>query len=214
MALRSVLGSPFGSSSPSFPKWAPFVLSLIVSSYKQRSLHHFSWRIAFATPSSVSVTTDRLPAVALAQQPSSVKRQREGQQRQLHKKQGNPTSRMGYETASERLYAPYRKHPQLFGDNFRDEWLHPDMQEIMKRLQSDQDREFSTQQGKNMTTATLQLLAPYLNEEAWQIYSFQCLSSSFLQLFREELAHFSQICQQHDIPVQRPNSSKFIKIGS
>jgi hypothetical protein len=111
------------------------------------------------------------------------------------------------ETASERAYAPYRKHPQLFGDTFRDEWLHPDMQEMMKRLSDNVTA--TTIQQEESTTTFLRTLSPLLREEARQIYSFECLSPSFLELFREELNHFSQITEQYNIPVNRPNSSTY-----
>ncbi len=100
---------------------------------------------------------------------------------------------------AEYRYAPYRKHPELFGDTFPDEWLHSDMHQIAKAL-------------KNATTIDScvdpKALTPFLHEEGSQIYSFNCLSPIFLQLLNEELVNFYQMSEKYEIPVRRPNSSK------
>eukprot|EP00429_Kryptoperidinium_foliaceum_P037525 CAMPEP_0176170720 /NCGR_PEP_ID=MMETSP0120_2-20121206/87398_1 /TAXON_ID=160619 /ORGANISM="Kryptoperidinium foliaceum, Strain CCMP 1326" /LENGTH=343 /DNA_ID=CAMNT_0017508529 /DNA_START=64 /DNA_END=1095 /DNA_ORIENTATION=- len=82
-------------------------------------------------------------------------------------------------------YAPYRKHPQLFGDTFQDQWVHPDLKEI---------------------TQTLPKLSPKLKLETDEVYSFDCFTPDFLDLFREELEHFYKISEEKNIDVRRPNS--------
>jgi len=127
-----------------------------------------------------------------------------------------------YETMSERMYAPYRKHPELFGDTFREEWLHPDMVEIVKSAKkfSEQGHKEENGGGSSSPTSTTtdpdpeatfidpQKLSPYLQEETWQVYSFQCWTRSFLDMMNEELANFYETSAKYDIPVRRPNSSK------
>ena len=105
------------------------------------------------------------------------------------------------EPITARRYTPYRLHPELFGGIFRDEWLHPDLLSMVQILQDDPSCE------KNSST-DFGFLFPYLQEEAPEIYSFQCLSPIFLKLINEELAHFYQVCKKYQIPIRRPNSSK------
>lgn len=119
---------------------------------------------------------------------------------------------------TEQRYAPHRKHPELFGDKFREEWLHPDVVQILKTLHTAATTTTCTPTRTNTNTNTntgtspsdmdMEGLAPMLHKEAPEIYSFHCLSSKFLQLLNEELAHFYHTCETHKIPFHRPNSSK------
>ena len=111
---------------------------------------------------------------------------------------------------TEQRYAPHRKHPELFGDKFREEWLHPDVVQILKTLHSaaTTTRTTTTTTGTSPSDMDMEGLAPMLHKEAPEIYSFHCLSSIFLQLLNEELAHFYHTCETHKIPFDRPNSSK------
>ena len=61
------------------------------------------------------------------------------------------------------------------------------------------------------TTEDPTKISPLLREEVPQaIYSFDCLSTEFLQQFNEELQHFYEMSKKYKIPVRRPNSSKYI----
>jgi hypothetical protein len=90
---------------------------------------------------------------------------------------------------AERLYEPYRKHPALFGDVFLESWLHPDMLELVKAFEKQQDNE-----DDETTTPTsddaMSKISPYLRLESEGVYSFPCLSNSFIQIFNEELQNF------------------------
>lgn len=102
------------------------------------------------------------------------------------------------EPVTARRYSPYRLHPELFGGTFCDEWLHPDLLSMVQILEDH----------KESSLTNTSILVPYLQKEAEEIYSFHCFSPVFLKLFNEELAHFYQVCERHQIPIRRPNSSK------
>jgi hypothetical protein len=104
---------------------------------------------------------------------------------------------------AERLYEPYRKHPALFGDVFLESWLHPDMSELVKAFENKQ----SSQQQQQQQDAIAKI-SPYLKFESEGVYSFPCLSDSFIQIFNEELQNFYAMSEKYNIPVRRPNTSK------
>jgi len=94
---------------------------------------------------------------------------------------------------TETLYKPHRKHPALFADEFPESWLHPDALEI---LESAKDESI------NMTTDVKPL-----KQEMPEVYSFNCLSTEFLQLFNEEIANFHEASEKYQIPsAGRPNN--------
>jgi hypothetical protein len=99
---------------------------------------------------------------------------------------------------SESMYKPYRKYPKLFGDDFEESWLHPDMLEIVEAF---------SKAGPDADPARISSL---VHEEVDEVYSFRCLSDDFLQKFNEELQNFNEMSERHDIPVRRPNSSKSV----
>lgn len=99
--------------------------------------------------------------------------------------------------ATTERYRPYRKHPELFGNNFREEWLHPEMQLLV--------RKFERIDG-NGAPLDLKDLHPLLRLETEEVYSFRCLSAPFLSMFNEEIQNFYAASSKYGIPVQRPNS--------
>eukprot|EP00545_Synedropsis_sp_CCMP1620_P014214 CAMPEP_0119015062 /NCGR_PEP_ID=MMETSP1176-20130426/10537_1 /TAXON_ID=265551 /ORGANISM="Synedropsis recta cf, Strain CCMP1620" /LENGTH=314 /DNA_ID=CAMNT_0006968323 /DNA_START=127 /DNA_END=1071 /DNA_ORIENTATION=- len=98
-------------------------------------------------------------------------------------------------TETERLYRPHRKHPALFDDVFAQEWLHPDMVKIVK----------SFHDSKLSTSDPLQI-SPFLRQETEEVYSFSCMSPTFISMFNEEIENFYTVSTEHKIPVKRPNS--------
>jgi len=97
-------------------------------------------------------------------------------------------------TKTEALYTPHRKHPALFGEEFQESWLHPDMIEIVEKFKTTDE---STDPTK---------ISPLLKVEMPGVYSFQCFTSDFLQMFNEEIDNFYEISEKHQIPIHRPNS--------
>lgn len=96
--------------------------------------------------------------------------------------------------ATEFLYRKHRLHPSLFGDTFKEEWLHPDMVKIDKAF----ERAPAADNPLEIT--------PLLKHETEQVYSFPCLSHTFIEMFNEEIENFYKASAEHNIPVRRPNS--------
>ena len=119
------------------------------------------------------------------------------------------------------LYKPYRKYPELFGNTFKEEWLHPTMIQLVKEFKrhdlnettstdtsnDTKDEEFISRITVSSGSDTSLLL---LKKEMEDVYSFDCFTEEFIRMFNEELHNFYHISEIHNIPVLRPNSSKFV----
>ena len=101
------------------------------------------------------------------------------------------TSKM---TEAETLYRPHRKYPSLFGDIFQEEWLHSDMIKLVNAFEN------------APSIANPVEICPLLSQETEQVYSFNCLSETFITMFNEEIQNFYDMSEEHKIPVRRPNS--------
>ena len=121
-----------------------------------------------------------------------------------------------------KLYEPYRKYPELFGNIFLESWFHPDMIELVATFQKQYQKQLKQQQSTNNDNtinqndeetsshqAAISKLSPYLRIESDGVYSFQCFNEHFLQIFNEEIQNFYSMSDKYNIHVRRPNSSKF-----
>jgi len=125
---------------------------------------------------------------------------------------------MSHISKAEAFYKPHRKHPELFQEHFLESWLHPDMLEIVQDFEKYYEKQWQKQQEDNgnmdeidttlspMDDAKATQISSKLNLETSGVYSFECLSESFLEMINEELFHFYKVTAEHDIPVRRPNS--------
>ena len=123
------------------------------------------------------------------------------------------------------LYKPYRKHPDLFGNEFKEEWLHPTMIRLVKEFKQLEDNSKNDHDKKDdivsrMTTSSSSSSSSssgsdvLLKKEMDDVYSFDCFTTQFIQMFNEELHNFYHISEIHNIPVRRPNSSKLFVTSS
>ena len=107
---------------------------------------------------------------------------------------------------TELLYQPYRKHAVLFEGVFLEEWLHPSMAKLVNAFEL---MPLPTNTGNNDNIDLLSQLDPALIKvESTDVYSFDCFSDQFLQMFNEELDNFYAASETYKIPIRRPNSSK------
>lgn len=104
-------------------------------------------------------------------------------------------------STTERLYAPFRKHAELFDgeeeSSFLLKYLHEDYVQIldaMQKLPVDDDVDPDT------------VVPNLLKKEMDGVYSFNVFDKSFIQLFNEEIENFYYISEREHIPVRRPNS--------
>ena len=106
------------------------------------------------------------------------------------------------------LYKPYRKHPELFGSTFKEEWLHPTMVTLVKEFKQHGGNKTSDDDFIYRITASSGSDTLLLKKEMEDVYSFDCFTAEFIRMFNEELHNFYHISDIHNIPVLRPNSSK------
>ena len=78
-------------------------------------------------------------------------------------------------TETERLYEKFRKHPQLFQDNFELAWLHDDFVLISDAFQkADKDKDPDT------------IIPDLLRKEIDGVYSFNVFNENFLKMLNGE----------------------------
>ena len=115
-------------------------------------------------------------------------------------------------TTTEDLYKPYRKHSEFYVGNFLEEWLHPDMIELVKTVkkmkENKNDNSFTSvaDAGGGMVDPLKKIPTNLLKEETNEIYSFNCFNDTFLTKFNDEIQHFYATCAKYKIPIDRPNS--------
>ena len=99
-------------------------------------------------------------------------------------------------TITERRYAPFRKHPQLFDDEFDVKYLHEDFVLILDA--------FEKANAKDDDPDTI--IPDLLRKEMDGVYSFNVFTDMFVQLWNEEISNFYQTAETEKIPIKRPNS--------
>ena len=106
-------------------------------------------------------------------------------------------------TPAERLYKPYRMHPQLFSGDFQEGWLHNDflliLQAFLEEESKDRDRDGFIDHPDDV-------IPNLLRKEMDGVYSFNVFNRTFVTMFNEEINNFYSISEYHKIPVRRPNS--------
>ena len=108
-----------------------------------------------------------------------------------------------YTTAQQ--YQQHRRHPQLFQGNFKEEWVHPDLRELVQAAQTCTPKE-SNDDDAHFLGLVNSAGHSVIRKEAPQVFSFYALSDDFVRLLNEELTHFYEIAERENITIRRPNS--------
>ncbi|KAL3937850.1 MAG: hypothetical protein SGARI_001971 [Bacillariaceae sp.] len=115
---------------------------------------------------------------------------------------------------AEAFYEPFRKHPELFQDEFLESWVHPDLIGIMQDFERYHHHRGKQQQilddsdsiPRPLDEVAISKISSKLHVEAPEVYSFDCLSDHFLEIMNDELNNFYALTKIHKVDVKRPNS--------